>query len=487
MNRVLFADDCLDILNDRTKLPDDSVDLIYLDPPFNSDSVYNLPFKRRDRSVKPVQAFKDTWEWSDFEDSERLDELRADPRTRSLATIVTFAQEVEEVRGRRKRRRSLAAYLLNMSFRLLSMRRILNSNGSIYLHCDPTASHYLKLVMDSIWGKANFRNEIAWCYRGAGYPKKDFGKKHDVILRYSKSNVYVINLDELRMPYAEATVERFKHRIGNVRGDIDYGQQTLNRKGRHPDDWWQIQPIAPSARERLGYPTQKPLSLLEYIIKASSHEGALVLDPFCGCGTTAHAAESLDRRWIGIDISKFSTELVRERIVSNFKYLTKNDVVIHGTPQTIDEVRELAARDRFEFEKWVCGRIGAEGMYHAPGTRGADGGVDGVLKFYPFREGREMKAEYAIIQVKSGNVAPDSVRALRERVARFGVTAGVMVCFEQHMGTVENQRSHDTFEDDIGKYPVIQGYSIEDMLRNLPLDLPLYGRKRQGARLEGNF
>ena len=485
MNRVLFADDCLDVLNNREILDDESVDLIYLDPPFNSNSTYNLPFKRRDKSISAVQAFKDTWEWDDFEDSERLDALQADPRTRSLATIVKFALEVEEVRGKRRRRGSLAAYLLNMALRLLPMRRVLSPSGSVYLHCDPTASHYLKLVMDAIWGKANFRNEIAWCYRGAGYPKKDFGKKHDIMLRYSKSDDYIFNLDEVRMPYAEATIERFKHKIGNVRGDADYGQQSLHVGGRHPDDWWQIQPIAPSAKERLGYPTQKPLSLLERIIKASSHKDGLVLDPFCGCGTTAHAAENLARRWVGIDISRFSTELIRERVVGNFANLNKADVVIHGTPRTLEDVRALAAEDKFEFEKWVCGRIGAEGMYHAPGTRGADGGVDGVLKFFPFYEGKKMRAEYAIVQVKGGKVTADAVRALRERVDRFGVTAGVIVCFESQVRTVKNQRSLDMFEDDIGKYPVIQGYSIEDMLSNKPLDLPLYGRTRQGARLEG--
>ena len=168
MNRILYANDCLNILNDADNLPDDSLDLIYLDQPFNSNSTYNLPFKGRDRSLKPVEAFEDTWTWMS-EDAERLKRMERDPRSRSLATIVKFAQEVEETFGRRSRgKSSLAAYLLNMALRLNPMRRVLKPTGSIYLHCDPTASHYLKLVMDAIFGKDNFRNEIIWAYRTGG-------------------------------------------------------------------------------------------------------------------------------------------------------------------------------------------------------------------------------------------------------------------------------------------------------------------------------
>ena len=479
MNRILYAADCLDILKDDDKLPTESVDLIYLDPPFNSNSNYNLPFKGRDKSRKPFEAFTDIWHWTDV-DSKRLFALEKDPRTVSLATIIKFAQEVERTS---RSRISLAPYLLNMALRLRAMRRILKSTGSIYLHCDPTASHYLKLLMDSIFGKVNFRNEIVWCYRGAGYPKKDFGKKHDIILRYSKSSHYTLNVDDVRVPYADATVERFKHHIGNVRSGIDYGQQSLNTLGRHPDDWWQIQPIAPSSKERLGYPTQKPLSLLKRIIKASSKPGDVVLDPFCGCGTTVHAAEKLDRSWIGIDISKFAVGLIRDRVLYNFENLMPNDIITFGTPETVKEARDLAKQDRFDFEKWVCGAIGAEGMFHEPGTRGWDSGVDGLLKIYPFYENKKVKPEYVIVQVKSGNVTPDSVRALRETVDRLGCIAGTMVCFEDQMRTVENQRSRETFQDNLGTYPVIQGYSIESLLDETRLNLPLYGWRRKDSML----
>ena len=252
------------------------------------------------------------------------------------------------------------------------------------------------------------------------------------------------------------------------------------------DIWTDINVLGAQSTERLGYPTQKPLALLERIIKASSRPGDLVLDPFCGCGTTVHAAEALGRRWVGIDISKFSTGLIRERIADHFPLLKKSDITVRRTPETIQEARELAQRDKFEFEKWVCGFIGAQGMFHEPGSRGADGGVDGILPFYPIYQQKsgkkpQVKPAYALVQVKGGSVSADAVRALRERVARFKVRAGILVCFAEQMGTVENQRSDDTFRDNFGTYPVIQGYSVEDLLANKPLDLPTYERRRRGG------
>ena len=486
MNRILYAADCLDVLNDENELPDESIDLIYLDPPFNSNSNYNLPFKGRDKSLKPVEAFKDTWEWT-ADDNARLEQMEGDPRTRSLAAIVKFAQEVEQVGGGRSRKPSLAAYLINMSRRLLAMRRVLKETGSIYLHCDPTASHYLKLVMDAVFGKKNFRNEIIWCYTGNSTPKLNFQLKHDVILFYvkSKNAPFTLQLSS----YSEATLKRYNHvdesgrryKMSSLRSGLE---KVYAKDGKPMEDWWSDIPVVRKKTERLGYPTQKPLALLERIIKASSPPDGAVLDPFCGCGTTVHAAENLKRKWIGIDISPFSTGLIRERMVDNFHpALTKSDIVIRGIPHTIEDAHALARRDKFEFEKWVCGFIGAEGMFRQPGERGADGGVDGLLKFYRFRPKKVAKAEYAVVQVKGGKVTPDSVRALRETVDRLGVTAGVMVCFERYMRTVENQRSRDTFADVFGNYPIIQGYSIENLLANAPLDLPTYGHRRKGGLL----
>ena len=235
---------------------------------------------------------------------------------------------------------------------------------------------------------------------------------------------------------------------------------------------------------RLGYPTQKPLALLERIIKASSNPGDTVLDPFCGCGTTAHAAECLERKWIGIDISRFSTGLVKRRIVDSFGNLNRDDIAIYGTPESPAQARDLAQRDKFEFEKWVCGAMGANGMYKNPGEPGADGGVDGVVELPVIRQKGnkfESQTEYVIIQVKGGAVVPDSVKALSETVRRLGAVAGIMVCFRDQLGTVENQRSKELWADAYKQYPVIQGFSIEDMLAdqrpNLP---PTWGYKHGG-------
>ncbi len=544
MNRILYAADCLDILNDEDELPSESIDLIYLDPPFNSNSNYNLPFRGHDKSLKPVEAFKDTWEWT-ADDNARLADMERDPRTRSLATIVKFAQEVEQVRTRgRGRKPSLAAYLLNMSLRLRAMRRVLKKTGSIYLHCDPTASHYLKLVMDAIFGKRNFRNEIVWKRyaskgKGSQHTPKSWGSMTDTILYYAYPKAVLRPFDKLteakalkKFPNVDERGRRYNTstplycapsmgprpnlcyewrgyvnphpsgwRLSKERLEEEYqkGNVVIRPDGklerRKYEDDYRGEPVgslwaentltlSSNSSERLGYPTQKPLALMERIIKASSNPGDMVLDPFCGCGTTVHAAESLGRRWMGIDISPFATGLIRERMVDNFPLLAKDDILIRGIPHTIEDARALAQRDKFEFEKWVCGFIGAEGMFREPGTRGADGGVDGLLKFYRFVPKKVAKAEYAIVQVKGGRVSADAVRALRETVDRLGVTAGVMVCFEQYMRTVENQRSRDTFKDVFGAYPVIQGYSVEKLLANAPLDLPTYGRRRKGGLLD---
>lgn len=470
MNRTLYAADCLDILQDSDKLPDQSVDLIYLDPPFNSSSTYNLPFKSRDRNLKPVEAFEDTWRWN-FKDEAKLRDLEKNPRTRALATIVRFAQEVEG--GRRKRKTSMAAYALNMALRLRAMRRVLKDTGSIYLHCDPTASHYLKLIMDGVFGASNFRNEVIWGYRTGGVSKKRWPRKHDILLVYGKTG------DTMHNPLQE-----------RIFYDKPFFTTSVDEQGRHYADvyirdvWDDIKAVLNVSKERLGYPTQKPLALLERIVLASSNVGDTVLDPFCGCGTTAHAAEKLGRKWIGVDISRFSTGLIRRRILDNFRYLTIDDVDVFGTPQSVDDARALARRDKFEFEKWVCGAMGANGMYKNPGEKGADGGIDGVIELPVIRRiGNKFESqdEYVIVQVKGGNVTPDAVKALAETVRRLGAVAGILVCFADQLRTVENQRSEEMWSDAYQPYPVIQGFSIERLLAgekpNMP---PTYGYRHGG-------
>ena len=292
-HQTVWTGDCLDILRGMNS---GSVDLIYLDPPFNSNANYAAPIG----SQAAGAAFKDTWSLSDV-DAEwvNLIEAKHPALYRVLLAAMTDSDK---------------SYLAYMAARLLELRRVLAPTGSIYLHCDPTMSHYLKLVMDAVFGRANFRNEVVWYYRGAGTPKRDFARRHDVLLRYALSDRY-FDPNPARQPYAAATVERFSHYIGNVRSDRDYGEQALNPKGKHPDDVvTDIQPIAPSAKARLGYPTQKPIALLRRIVATSSPPRGTVLDPFCGCATACIAAEFEGREWAGIDISPKAAELVAQRM-----------------------------------------------------------------------------------------------------------------------------------------------------------------------------
>ena len=315
---TLFTNDNLFVLNGMNS---ECVDLIYLDPPFNSKRFYSAPIGSKAAGT----SFKDMWSWDDVDFAllQRLHEQHPD--------LVQFVHSISGSHGSPMR-----SYITYMAQRVLEIYRVLKPTGSLYFHCDPTASHYIKIMLDFIFGVKSFRNEIVWCYRGAGYPKKDFGKRHDILFRYSKSDEYVFNLDSVRDEYAKTTRDRFKHHIGNKRGGVDYGVQTLNSKGRHPDDWWQIQPIAPSAKERTGYPTQKPLALLNRIIQASSNEGDMVFDPFCGCATTCVAAQHLHRQWIGIDVEKKSGDLIAERLADDVGGIFTNFIHRTDLPQRTD-------------------------------------------------------------------------------------------------------------------------------------------------------
>ena len=231
-----------------------------------------------------------------------------------------------------------------MAVRLLAMRRVLKPTGSIYLHCDPTASHYLKAVMDAIFGWRQFRNEIVWCYRGGGVPRKDFSKKHDLILRYSKGKAVTFNVDDVRIPYSDSVTDSLPSRYDkSYRTNKVYSGYRPNEKGKHPEDWWPIQPLMPSDRtERVGYPTQKPLALYERIVKASSKEGDVVLDPFAGCATTLVAAESLRRQWVGIDIWDGAHKLVVERMREQ-AWISAGDVTFTKRPPERTDDGETAA------------------------------------------------------------------------------------------------------------------------------------------------
>ena len=403
-NRTIFEGDNLHILRG---LDSETIDLIYLDPPFNSNRTYEAPIG----SDAAGAAFKDAWTLSDLDNAWHGELAEHEPALYSAISAAEFSHS-----------KGMKAYLIMMGIRMLEMRRILKPTGSIYLHCDPTAGHYLKTMMDAVFGVGNFRNEIAWCYRGAGYPKKDFGKRHDSIFRYSKGSEYTFNLDDVREEYAEATKARFKHYIGNKRKSGDFGIQKLNPLGKHPDDWWQIQPIAPSAKERLGYPTQKPLALLDKIIKVSSNRGDIVLDPFCGCATTCIAAERLQRQWIGIDLSPKAVELVKLRLERDLD-LTEyegllGDKVIHriDIPARLEpeEPRQIHAATLFSIEDSEAMALSQVELRQYKTYKHTlfglqEGKCNGCEVLFPFRN---MTIDHIIPRSRGGSDAPDNLQLL---------------------------------------------------------------------------
>lgn len=294
---TLYNDDNLKIL--RRHIRDNSIDLIYLDPPFNSGVSYG----------SQKVSFKDIWKW-DYNTDCIFSEITGIVKEKASEMMICFMRFLGKC--------NIMAYLTMMCIRLLELKRVLKETGSIYLHCDPTASHYLKILMDAVCGKRYFRNEIVWCYTGPSNIKNNFPKKHDVILRYSKSDDIVFNYIDIVIPYSEETVARTNRGAGN-RGIFrdktseERHKNRLSKGGKIPEDWWIIPRLQGNALEKLGYPTQKPEALLERIIKASSNEGDIVLDPFCGCGTTIAVAERLKRKWIGIDINPIAIEMTKKR------------------------------------------------------------------------------------------------------------------------------------------------------------------------------
>ena len=461
MQNTLFYGDNLKVLKEY--IPSNSIDLIYLDPPFNSKADYNVLFKEPTGALSKAQitAFEDTWHWTD--ETEKtfkniVDEAPAD--------VVEMMRSLRKFVGQKN---DMIAYLTMMCVRLLELRRVLKDTGTIYLHCDPTASHYIKLLMDVIFGKNNFRNEIVWCYRGAGYPKHDFGRRHDIILRYSKTSNYIFNLDEVREEYAEATKERFKHYIGNIRGGKDFGIQQLHPLGKQPDDWWQIQPIAPSAKERLSYPTQKPEALLERIIKASSNEGEVVLDPFCGCGTTVAVAHKLKRNWIGIDITHLAIKAIKLRLNKMFGIVPKNDFKVIGEPEDLEGARELSSHNRYQFQWWALSLINARP--YKDKKRGADTGIDGYLYFSHEKD----IVRPAIVQVKSGNVSVKDIRELGHVMDREEADLGLFITLEPPTKQMKSEAvikgfyNSPIFKRD---YPKIQIVTIEELLAGVKPNVP---------------
>ncbi|WP_134724898.1 site-specific DNA-methyltransferase [Paracoccus luteus] len=482
MNHLYYGDN-LAVLRDH--IPDDSVDLIYLDPPFNSNASYNVLFRSPtgDQSAAQIEAFDDTWHWGD-EAETAFQSVRNSGHT----DAATMLEAMRSFLGTN----DMMAYLAMMAVRLIELHRVLKPTGSLYLHCDPTASHYLKILLDAVFGAGGFRNEISWRRSSAHSDTKQgmdrLGKIRDVILFYTKGKSWLWN-PQYSAYNPEYFENEYRHKDDNGRlyketdataaksgGDVSYEWRVKRRAGeatrwqadvenehlnpqegwdylavppyvgrywaysranleafwhagklvhretgmpriRHyadempgvplQDDWGDIQPA--SGAERLGYPTQKPVALLERIVAASSNPGDVVLDPFCGCGTTVHAAQKLGRQWIGIDVTHLAIGLIERRLNEAFSGVAYK---VHGTPQDLSAAHDMFARDdttKKEFEKWAVSLIGAQPW--RAGKKGADGGIDGRLPF-----GR---TNVALVSVKGGKDRQrnhiDQLRAVIDR------------------------------------------------------------------------
>ena len=297
----------------------DCVDLIYADPPFNSNRNYEAPIG----SDAAGAAFKDMWTLNDVDVYEH-GEL-ADRNPGAYAVI----EAARQTHGK-----GMMAYCIFMAIRLMEMHRILKHAGSIYLHCDPTAGAYLKLLIDSVFGVNNFRNEIIWCYTGPSNTKKWFPRKHDTIWWYAKSDASPFYHDAVRVSYTKLNTQQGK----GIGGDLNPDNiKSYMDKGKIPESWWsKFSPVGRLKKERTGYPTQKPLALLERIIKASSNEGDMVFDPFCGCATSLVAADRLQRQWAGIDLSPLAVKLVNERIIKDRGPLFSGAIALDEPPIRTD-------------------------------------------------------------------------------------------------------------------------------------------------------
>ena len=458
---TLYYGDNLDVL--RLHVADESVDLVYLDPPFNSNVTYNVLFAERNgsRAAAQIKAFGDTWQWDEAA-AEAYEEIveAGGLVSRAMQAFRTFLGNSD-----------MLAYLAMMAPRLVELRRVLKATGSLYLHCDPTASHYLKMLMDATFGAPHFQNEVIWYYKGAGVSPKRWARRHDVLLWYSKTDHFYFDPDPVRDEYAESTKERFSHYIGNVRGERDFGLQKLNPKGKHPDDVWQIRIVAPSARERLGYPTQKPEALLERIIKASSNEGDVVCDPFCGCGTAVIVAQCLNRRWIGIDVTQAAVRVIKVRLRDTFGNAVRYKVI--GEPTTVPDAQVLADTEPYQFQWWALGLAFFDSRPAVgEGKKGADKGIDGRGYFHDGAEGG--KTKQVIFSVKAGNVTVAHVRDLRGVVERERAALGVLITMHEPTRPMRAEAAGAGFYDSPWgtRHPRLQILTVADLLGGKGINMP---------------
>ncbi|MBF0305876.1 MAG: restriction endonuclease [Alphaproteobacteria bacterium] len=506
-NRLYYGDN-LAVL--REVVATESVDLVYLDPPFNSQATYNVLFKGHTGQAPgaQIEAFEDTWHWGEQAEGAFLEILSS-----------TNTQAAELLRALRSflGESDMMAYLAMMGVRLIELHRVLKATGSIYLHCDPTASHYLKIMMDAIFGADMFRNEIVWKRTTTHSDSKTWSRVSDSILFYSKSRIFTWNTP--REPHSE---EYIRTKYGNDDGDgrrytLDnmtspnprpnmmyewkgfqspdkgwrYSRETMarldaekriwypaNKDGslntmkrprlkRYLDEmeggvmgnvWTDISPLNSQAQERLGYPTQKPVALLDRILRASSNPNDVILDPFCGCGTTVHAAQKMGRQWIGVDITHLAISLIERRLRDAFPGIAFE---VHGTPKDLESALDLAARDKYQFQWWAVSLVGARP--YGGKKKGADGGIDGILFF----RSEKNATEKALVSVKGGEtVGVGMVRELIAVVEREKAAVGVLICLALPTRPMEKEAAAaGFFETTYEKVPKIQVITLAELFQ----------------------
>ncbi len=418
MVNQLYYGDNLEVL--RRYIKDESVDLCYIDPPFNSKRNYNQIYNNIGSEDKAqAQAFIDTWEWDDYA-IHGIDEIITNYNGKFTHQCIALITGLRNVLGTG----SLLAYLVSMTLRITEIYRVLKPTGSFYLHCDPNASHYLKLVLDAVFCSqgGEFQNEIIWSYKTGGATKKRFARKHDVIFFYTKTKKYLFN------PQKEKSY--MMHKYGFKKSDFQIDKETgLQYSMVFQKDVFDIPSIGSESSERLGYPTQKPEALLERIIKASSNENDVILDAYCGCGTTVAVSQRLDRKWIGIDITYQSISLILRRLEDSFEKGVLQTIKLHGIPKDIESATELANkaddRTRKEFEKWaILTYTDNKGIIKT--KKGADQGVDGIAYF----QGNQNEPEKIIFQVKSGKVKPGDIRDLIGTMTLENASIAIFITLE---------------------------------------------------------
>ncbi len=514
-NRLYYGDN-YEVLQRYVRA--ESVDLIYLDPPFNSRQDYNVLFAEKDgsKSSSQIHAFEDTWEWN----------LDAERSYQHLVETIG-GQVADAMRAFRTLlgTSDMMAYLAMMAPRLVELRRVLKETGSIYLHCDPTASHYLKILMDAVFGPHFFRSEVSWkrshAHSDAKQGRKGYGNVIDCLLYYSRGPSFTFNT--VFVPYEQEYVDKYyryqdadgrRYWLDNLTGPggaakgnpsyeifgvtrhwryshvkmldlIAKGRVVQNKPGNVPqykrylDEmlgiplqnlWADLPPINMMAKERLGYPTQKPEALLERILKSSSNEGDVVLDPFCGCGTTVQVAQRLNRRWIGIDVTHLAIGLIKKRLSDAFGPEVKSTYEVIGEPTDFAGAAKLAEEDKYQFQWWSLGLVGAR---PAEQKKGADRGIDGRLYFHDDTSG---KSKQILFSVKAGGVQVGQVRDLRGTLEREHAEIGVFLCFEEPTKPMLREAAEAGFyrSGDGTTYPRIQVLTIQQVLDGKQPEYPLH-------------